>query len=196
MDRQIKVLLVEDDNDFAYLIQKKINQDTRLLLVGHAENKSTAAEMAIDLQLDLVVMDLSLAHGEMDGIETAKEISLTTGAKVLFLTSFEQPSVIIKASKEAFASGYVFKSQCQDIADMIYQTATSQTPQEAFIRELLLNDLSSAEKDILNHILEGKRESLFSSSKKTIANQKTSIFRKLGVKNTNELLRVFHRSGS
>ena len=193
MDKRIKVLLVEDDKDFAFLIQKMITQDTRLLLVGHAENKSLAIGMANDLKPDLVVMDLSLSFGEMDGIETAKEISLTTGAKVLFLTSFEQPNVIIKASKEAFASGYVFKSQCQDIADTIYRTATTHTPQEAFIRELLLNELSSAEKDILNYLLKGGREASIPSSKKTIANQKTSIFRKLGVKNTNELLRIFNR---
>jgi len=193
MDKKVKVLLVEDDKDFAYLIQKLITQDERLNLVGHSANKSLAIDMANDLKPDLVIMDLSLSFGEMDGIETAKEITLSTGAKVLFLTSFEQPNVIIKASKQAFASGYVFKSQCQEIAETVYRTATSHTPQEAFIRELLLNELSSAEKDILNYMLKGERETSIPSSKKTIANQKTSIFRKLGVKNTNELLMIFNR---
>jgi len=193
MDKKVRVLLVEDDKDFAYLIQKLITQDSRLNLVGHASNKSLAIDMAKELKPDLVIMDLSLSFGEMDGIETAKEITLSTGTKVIFLTSFEQPNVIIKASKQAFASGYVFKSQCQEIAETVYRTATSHTPQEAFIRELLLNELSSAEKDILNYMLKGERETSIPSSKKTIANQKTSIFRKLGVKNTNELLMIFNR---
>ena len=127
----------------------------------------------------------------MDGIEASKEIRLATDAKVLLLTSYEQPEIIINASKRAFASGCVFKSQCQTLTDTIHKTATSHTPQEQFIRELLMSDLTSAERSVLCDLLDGKIDTLSASSLKTIANQKTSIFKKFGLKSTSELVRVF-----
>ncbi|MDR2712918.1 MAG: response regulator transcription factor [Clostridiales bacterium] len=191
MDNKVKTILVEDDKDFAFLIRKMITQDPRLEYLGHATNKAVGVEMAHMLQPDIVVMDLNLSGKALDGIEAAKEIRLTTGAKILLLTSYEQPDVIITASKRAFASGYVFKSQCQNLTDIIYETATSNTPQEGMIKELLLKELSPAERSILTDMLEANADKLSLSSAKTVANQKTSIFRKLGFKNTRELISVF-----
>lgn len=191
MNDKVKVLLVEDDDDFVFLIQKLIQKDARLEYLGHASDRVFGVEMAQNLKPDIVVMDLNLSGSELDGIMAAKEIRLTTDAKILLLTSFEQPDIIIDASKKAFASGYVFKSDCQSLADIVYTTTTSHTPQEQFIKELLISELTPAEKSLISYLIEGKDDTLITSSQKTIANQKTSIFKKLGLKNTAELIRVF-----
>lgn len=190
MSDKTKVLLAEDDQDFVFLIQKMINQNANLDYLGHASSREDSVKLALKLKPDIVVMDLNLSGSELDGIEAAKEIRLTTGAKILLLTSYEKPEIIINASKKTFASGYVFKSQCQTLADTIHKTATSSTPQGEFIKELLIGELTPAERGVLNHLLEGDTDTL-PSSLKTIANQKTSIFRKLGLRNTSELIRVF-----
>jgi len=190
MLNKVKVLLVEDDQDFVFLIQKMIKRDGKLDYLGHASGRASGVEMAQSLKPDIVVMDLNLSGSELDGIEAAKNIRLTTDAKVLLLTSYEQPEIIINASKKAFASGYVFKSQSQILTD-IYKTATSHTPQEEFIKELLLGELTPAERGVVSNMLEGNEDTLSSSSLKTVANQKTSIFKKLGVKKTSELIRIF-----
>lgn len=104
-------------------------------------------------------------------------------------TSFEQPEIIINASRNSFASGYIFKSQCQTLNDTIKNTVTSHTPQEEFIKELVLKDLTETERSVFYMMLGD--DIILHSADKTIANQKTSIFKKLGVKNINEVRHVF-----
>ena len=191
MQSRVKTFLVEDDNDFAYLISNIVSQDKRLHFAGHATERAKAIELVTDLRPDVVLMDLNLTGDELDGVDAAREIRITTGAKILLLTSFEQHDIMIYASKRAFASGYIYKSDCVSLAEIIFKTATTHTPQEGFIRELLLGELSSAERSVLAGILKGEMTSISASSLKTIANQKTSIFKKLGLKNTNELISVF-----
>jgi DNA-binding NarL/FixJ family response regulator len=188
---KIKVLLVEDDGDFAFLISKLIEDKDELEFLCHVPDRAAGVKKARKLHPDVVLMDLNLSGDDLDGIDAAKEIRLATDAKVLLLTSYEKPDVVIQAAKRAFASGYIFKSQCKSLADEVYKTATSRTPQEMFIRELLLDELSPAERGVLDGLLDGDVEGRTASSHKTLTNQKTSIFKKLGVKTTAELLRVF-----
>jgi DNA-binding CsgD family transcriptional regulator len=53
---------------------------------------------------------------------------------------------------------------------------------------LILEDLSVAEKSVLELII-GKNIEIRSANK-TISNQKTSILKKLGLKNANELIKL------
>ena len=191
MSSKVRIFLIEDDRNFVSLIQKLTQKDARLDYMGHAAGIAPGVEMARKIKPDVVVIDLSLAGNELYGIEAAKKIRLTTASKVLLLTSYDQPEVIINACKRAFASGYLLKNQHRTLADTIYETAMFKTPQELFIKELLLSELSPAERGVLDYLIAGNLYGLSSSSSKTIANQKTSIFRKLGLKNTNELIGVF-----
>jgi DNA-binding NarL/FixJ family response regulator len=183
-----KVILVEDDPDFIYLIQQAIQQCAAISFLGAARYGGEGIALAQKLRPRVVLMDLNLPGG-IDGVAAARTIRLTTEARVLLLTSCEDYDTIICASRQAFASGYVFKSQCQTLADVICRTAETSTPQAAFIRELVLSALSPAERSIVEMLL--KDELTLSSAKKTIANQKTSIFRKLGLHSTAELLHIF-----
>lgn len=189
MSDKIKILLVEDDNDFSYLIKKMIEQDKTLDFVAYAENKFSGIELAKKIQPDIVLMDLNLANREFEGIEAAKEIKLVTNAKILLLTSNEKYETVIDASKKSFASGYIFKSQCQALNDTIQKTARSHTPMAHMIKELILTELTEAERIVFDMIF-GSRSTV-GSTDKTIANHKTEIFRKLGIKNTRELIHIF-----
>ena len=140
---------------------------------------------------DIVVMDLDLSGAALEGIDAAREIRVKTGIRILLLTAYDRYETVINASKKAFASGYIFKSHYQMITDAIYNTATSDTPQKDLIRELILSDLTSAERGVFNGIMKGDCDEALYPSASTIANQKTSIFRKLGLKSTKELRTVF-----
>jgi len=189
MSDKIKILLVEDDIDFMYLIRKMISQDKTLDFAGYAESKFAGIELAKKIEPDIVLMDLNLSNNEFEGIEAAREIKLATNAKILLLTSNEESKAVITASKKSFASGYIFKSQCQTLNDVIQKTAHSHTPQAQIIKELILQDLSEAERGVFDTML--GTEPIFYSADKTIANQKTNIFKKLGIKNTRELIHIF-----
>lgn len=188
MENKIRILYVDDDRDFIYLIGKMLHE-AGLELCGYAMTKEEGVRLAREYNPGIVLMDLSLSANRMEGIEAAKEIRLVSDAKVILLTSHEQPEISIEACKKSFASGYVFKSQCQLLAETIRTTAAGSTPQEQFIRALTISELSAAEQAVLRGLI-GK-DIRAASSEKTIANQKTSIFRKLGVKNTGELIRLF-----
>ena len=196
MNGKVRVLLVEDNTNFAFNFKELISMDDRLDYLGCASCKDSGVEMAIEQKPDIVVMDLNLSGVALDGIVAAKEIRRKTGIKVLLLTAYEQKDTIINASKEAFASGYIFKTHFQSIANIIYETATAAPPQKEFIKELVLGELTVAERDIVVGIVNGNitanvNKLSLATSPKTIAAQKTSIFKKLGLTSEAELIRIF-----
>ena len=158
-------------------------------VVGRARDRRGALALAQSLEPQVVLMDLSLSAAQMDGVEAARDIRIATGAKVVILTVYEDPKVVLEASRRAFASGYVFKSQFALIPETVRATARGTTPQEWMILSLILDRLSPAERGVLDYILGRTPEPV--SSPKTMANQKTSILRKLGLHSQRELLQVF-----
>ena len=189
MDNKIGVILVDDDDDFSFLFKKMVISDERINYLGRASDKTSGLDMSCQLSPDIVVMDLNLSGIALDGIDAAKEIRAKTGIEVLLLTAYEKKDIILDASSRSFASGYVFKSQFQMIVHIIYETAMSNTPQKEFIKELVLGKLSPAERYVLENLVNQEDDLL--SSPSTINNQKTSIFKKLGINNTKELINVF-----
>ena len=186
---KIRILLIENDIDFVYLIRNTIEHTEDIHFCTYAETALAGLELARSLNPDIVLTDLNLSGNQLDGIGVSRKIRLSTNAKVLLLTSFEEPSIVISASKESFASGYIFQSQCRNLCEIIRETAAGTTVQERFIQELILQELSSAERTVFDMMLGRDVEIL--SSEKTIANQKTAIFKKLGLKNQHELLHIF-----
>lgn len=189
MSSSIHIMIVENDNDFAYLIKTAIEAQPDMEMVGCCSAKDQAIVMAIQSNPDIVLMDLNLSSANMDGIDAAKEIHLLTKAKVIILTAFESPKIVIEASKKSFASGYIFKSQFEFLVETIRATVHGHTPQEEMIFSLILNDLTAAEQAVLKNLLGHDRQLL--SSQKTIANQKTVILRKLGLKSQKDLEKTF-----
>ena len=121
--------------------------------------------------------------------DRSREIRIQTDAKVLILTAINTPDMIMRAAREAFASGYVFKNQLSLLVENIRAVAKEYTAQEYLIASSALSVLSDAEMAVFQ-IMMGK-ENDFHSSAKTLANQKGKIIKKLGLKNQKELLHVF-----
>jgi len=192
MDKRVKVILVDDDYDFAYLVRDEITRDSRLSYLGHASSKETGIEMSCNLMPDIVIMDLYLVGSCYDGIEAAKEIRIKTDAKILFLTGLVDQHIMFEANKKAFSSGYVFKTQMNHLADTIYDAATKDTPHKLEIQESVRKELTPTEMLILNSLIEGNDNVLSYAALKTITNHKTKIYKKLGLKSVKELLHVFN----
>lgn len=189
MKEIIKIMIVEDDADFAYLIQKLLKKHKDIEVVGHCSDKKEVFQKVIEEQPDIVLMDLNLGTSTMDGVLLSREIRIHTDAKVLILTASNTPDMILKAAKEAFASGYIFKNQLSLLVENIRTAAAGYTPQEYLIASSALSCLSEAERAVFE-IMMGKKNDL-QSSPKTIANQKGRIVKKLGLENQKELLHVF-----
>lgn len=188
-NKRIKLVIVEDDQDFIFLISKLLLEDHGIDLLGYAVDKVAAINLAVKTQPDIVLMDLNLSNTELDGIAASREIMCSTKAKIIILSSFEDEQTVIKASTECFASNYIFKSNYSSIINIIKETACGRTAFEFLIYNQIISKLSDAEKAVFHSML-GKEISL-KSSPKTIANQKTKVFEKLGVRNQKELRHIF-----
>ena len=145
--------------------------------------------MVCRLRPQIVIMDLNLGISAADGIRISREIRLLTNAKVLILTSLDSPEIVLKAAKEAFASGYIFKNQPNLLVENILALAKGYTAQEYLIASMALSSLTEAEMGVFQMLM-GKDIKL-QSSPKTIANQKTKILKKLGLESQKELLHIF-----
>ena len=185
----IRVLIVEDDRDFAFLIEKLLRSQEDIRIAGHCAEQAEVLEAVREAKPDVVLMDLNLGKSSADGIGLSREIRIQTDAKVLILTAINTPDMIMRAAREAFASGYVFKNQLSLLVENIRAVAKEYTAQEYLIASSALSVLSDAEMAVFQ-IMMGK-ENDFHSSAKTLANQKGKIIKKLGLKNQKELLHVF-----
>lgn len=185
----VRVFIVEDDKDFIFLMKKMLEKQPDITVAGSCSRKEEAVQMACVLRPQIVIMDLNLGTSEMDGIHISREIRLLTDAKVLILTSLDSPEIVLKAAKEAFASGYVFKNQPNLLVENILALAKGYTAQEYLIASMALSGLTEAEMGVFQ-ILMGKDIRL-QSSPKTIANQKTKILKKLGLESQRDLLHIF-----
>lgn len=187
--KQIRVMVVEDDGDYQYLIAQAIEKEPDFLLVARCLSPDEACQAARRCSPDIVLMDLNLTARQMDGMEAARRIRIETDAKIIILTSFDQPDLVIQASTRSFASAYVFKSQFSLLVPTIRETAMGMTPQAFLICSAILKPLTPAEYSVFEYLL-GQKVSLRSSNK-TIANQQTSVLHKLGLSSKQELRHVF-----
>ena len=122
-------------------------------------------------------------------VEVGRALRLRTHAQLLLLGPAENRQIVTETSVRTFASGYISPDQSPFLDRIIVETWHRKSPQKILIRELILSSLTDAERRLLE-ILLGAHDDL-RSSPKTIANQKTSIFHKLGLKNLRELRHIF-----
>ena len=185
----IRIMVVEDDPDFSYLIQLSLSEHSDFALIACCQDGESAHLTAVRERPDVVLMDLALPTDPVEGVMAARRIRLETRAKVILLTSYEDPATVIQASVESFASAYVLKSQFPLLVPTIRETARGVTPQSHLICSALLKNLTPAEMSVFRYML-GTPVTLH-SSEKTIANQQTSVLHKLGLQNKQQLRHVF-----
>lgn len=191
--KKTRILFVEDDLDYRYLIERELEKEKDFELCAACSDGETAVQAALLHQPDIVLMDLSLGNSALNGAEAAREIRLQTDSRVIILTSHENYDTVIHASTQSLASAYLFKSNFSVLIPTIRETARGVTPQAQLICSALLAPLTNAERSVLLRIL-GEDVSLHSSSK-TISNQQTGILRKLDLPGRRELTHIFKAYG-
>ncbi len=145
-----------------------------------------------DIDPDILLLEISPAVSVREirpAVEVGRALRLRTHAQLLLLGPAENRQIVTETSVRTFASGYISPDQSPFLDRIIVETWHRKSPQKILIRELILSSLTDAERRLLE-ILLGAHDDL-RSSPKTIANQKTSIFHKLGLKNLRELRHIF-----
>ncbi len=142
-------------------------------------------DICVEAQPDIVLADMEFCGA-------VKEIRLRTDAKILMLAAKDQISDMVKISGKLFVSGYVFKDQPDLVIQTVKALAFGHITQEYLVTSLIMSELSPAERAVFYGMLGGNVALM--SAPKTIANQKTNILKKLGLKSQKEFNHIFKYS--
>ena len=82
----IRVVLIDDDADFLWLIRCCLELEHDIAVIGEAEEGETGVALALREQPDIVVMDMMMPR--IDGFEATQRIKRSRpGVKVVAVTS-------------------------------------------------------------------------------------------------------------
>jgi DNA-binding NarL/FixJ family response regulator len=201
----IKVLLVEDDPDWIKAMTAFLNHEEDMLVVGAAMQSAEAIRLAKTLEFDVVLMDIQLTAGGMEGIYTAVEMHEIHPAKIIMLTSVNDELVITKAFT-AGAVNYIDKTRFKEIPQAIRSAYHHPSAMEVLLKEFArlkreeqLKELTAAEREVFELIEEGytqpQMEQKLFKAESTLKNQVNKILKKLGVRSSKEAVEKVRRNG-
>jgi DNA-binding NarL/FixJ family response regulator len=207
-----RILVADDFPIVRSGLRKVLNATPDLEVVAEAEDGAEAVEKAIEEDVHLVILDVSMPR--MTGIQAAAELhKRKPEIKVLMLSMHDNEQFLFEALK-AGASGYVLKSGAdRDIVDaaraamrgesFLYPGAVSALVRDFLDRpvddERTFDPLTPRELEILKLIAEAHTskeiaEMLFISVK-TVERHRANILEKLGMRDRVELTRYAIRRG-
>ena len=105
----IRVLIADDHRLFAEALEAILTGESGIEVVGRARNGAEALELALALEPDVLLMDISMPV--MDGVEATRRIrEARPAASVLMLTG-SNTAVDVDRARDAGAVGYVTKDR-------------------------------------------------------------------------------------
>jgi DNA-binding NarL/FixJ family response regulator len=118
----IRVLIADDHRLFAQALEAVLATDDRLVVAGHAGDGAEAVKLALSLEPDVILMDISMPV--MDGLQATKQIrKQRPSATVLMLTASNSRTDVGRA-RAAGAAGYVTKDRiAAELVDAILEVA-------------------------------------------------------------------------
>ena len=208
----IRVLLVDDHvlvrDGLAALLDGIGGFD----IVGEAGTGEEALKQAQLLRPDVVLMDVRLP--DVDGVEATRRIcAALPGTAVLMLTMYDDDATVFAAMR-AGAQGYLLKdAEPDEVAGGIRAVTSGQAIFGPGVAQRMLTFLSTAqptadypfpqlterERLILERLAAGRRTGEIATelflARKTVSNQLTSVFAKLGVADRAEAVVKARESG-
>jgi DNA-binding NarL/FixJ family response regulator len=135
----IRVLVVDDHAVVRQGLASMIATTDDLECVGAAADGGSAVDMVQQLLPDVVLLDLSMPG--TDGIAVLHSLAGSPAPRVLVLTSFGDPDLVL-AALHAGADGYLLKqSEAETILDGVRVIASGGSPVDPRVTPALLADL-------------------------------------------------------
>jgi len=121
----LRVIIAEDDERLAELIESILDDDGRFIVIGRAANGDDAVRLASEHHPDIVLMDIAMPT--RDGIEATRLIRASdVGQHVVIFTGSDEYSDVARA-EDAGAAGYLHKDALTspDLADALHVLHTN-----------------------------------------------------------------------
>lgn len=208
MKTEITIIIADDHPVFRRGLSLIITAETRLNVLGDAENGRQAVEMIKEFQPDVAVLDVNMP--ELNGFDVVRELkSFNLATEIIFLT-MHKDEAMFNTAIDLGVKGYLLKeSAIEDIAAGITAVANgeyfispalttflvnrSRRKAEFAEKKPTINDLTQTERRILKLIAEDKtsREigDLLFISVRTVERHRQNICNKLEIRGSNVLLK-------
>jgi DNA-binding NarL/FixJ family response regulator len=122
VEEPIRVLIADDHRLFAEALEAILAAESSIEIVGRARNGSEAFEMAVELDPDVVLMDISMPV--MDGVEATRRIRQARPHACVLMLTGSNAAADVDRSRDAGAAGYVTKDRiASELVDAIVEAA-------------------------------------------------------------------------
>ena len=207
--KKIRVLLADDHAVVRRGFRMILDSQADLEVIGEVANGREAVASAAELQPDVIVMDVTMP--ELNGIEATRRIAeVAPRARVLAL-SMHKDAVYVREILRAGAKGYLLKdSEEGDLIAAVRSVARGEGFLSPGVSDAVLTDyrkhvtnaldlLTSREREVLQHIAEGKTNKEIATSLNlsvyTIEAHRGRLMEKLNLHSSGELVRFAVRNG-
>ena len=208
----IRVLIADDHAVVRDGLALVLSQLDGFEVVGEAATGTEAVERAVTLRPDVVLMDVQMPG--LDGVEATRQLAeRVPGVAVLMLSMYGDETATVGAMR-AGARGYLLKGAGHaEVAAALRAVVSGQAIFGEGVADVLLAQIgtplparehpfptvSEREREILDLLVLGKRTNEIAAalyiSPKTVSNQLTSIYAKLGVSDRTEAILVAREHG-
>lgn len=190
----INILLVDDHILFAKSLSIAFDGYNEIEQLYSTQDIQGLDKLINDNHIDIVLMDINLGNlSDADGLEIASNLLKSNPAvKIIILTGYDLPVYRHEAKKRGI-SGFLNKNISPDdlLASLIH-VSHGNTCFPSEINEIIIEDLTSMEKQILYLISRGKKRKCVADelymSERTLSNHLQHIFEKLAVSSTLEAI--------
>lgn len=216
MEKSIRLMLV-DDHDVVRTGLKAFLESQGIQVVAEASNGVEAIQRAQEVEVDMVVMDITMP--QMDGLQATKQLKmLLPDSRILALTVHEDKQYFFQMLA-AGASGYITKQAAADeLVAAIRAVAQGNVYLQPTLARWLIDDylrlaenepqeknqdhkpeLSKRELQVLELVAEGRTNIQISEileiSPKTVARHRERIMGRLNIHSSTELVKYAIRTG-
>lgn len=208
----IRIIIADDHRIIREGIRTLLSHEEGIEVVGEAENGKQVVELALELEPDVIVMDITMPG--MNGIEATRQIVTKRPAIKVIALSMHSDHRFITGVVETGAVGYLLKDCAFDeLAHAIRTVMQGQLYLSPMITGIVVGDylrrlnydsfataaLTEREREILKLIAEGYTSNFISDtlnlSPKTIESHRKKIMDKLNLHTVAELTKYAIREG-
>ena len=209
--KSIRILMADDHKLFIDGLGSILDRQPGMQVVGAARNGLDAVRLAVELEPDIIVMDVSMP--QLNGIEAAQKILCgPSSSRIIMLSMYSDHRFVVRALR-AGARGYLLKdSASEDLFEAIARVSAGEIYLSSKMSGDILLDfisgggepcahsvLSPRERQVLQLIAEGHSTKDIAArlliSVKTIETHRKQIMDKLGLHSVAGLTKYAVREG-